>query len=153
MPAAVATCGLLLLYATSSSTYNSDHKGPLKTCWCLLGSFRIIQFINNYAYISYNFGIPFALLCLLWVYLHENRLFGYLSSESFCLCFPPSQNHMFSMLQSHPQPSADLWTVVRDTSRKRYTSKKTLWSYWKLFCFSNFFCGGFYLGIQSWTEI
>lgn len=93
MPASVATHGLLRLYVISSSTYNSDHKGPLKTCWCLLGSFRIIQFINNSAYTSYVFRIPFALLCLLWVYLHENWLFGYLSFESYCLFFPPSQSH------------------------------------------------------------
>lgn len=32
MPSSVATHGLLLLYVISSSTYNSDHKGPLKTC-------------------------------------------------------------------------------------------------------------------------
>lgn len=95
MPASVATHGLLLLYVISSSTYNSDHEGPLKTCWGLLGSFRITEIINNSAYMPYIFRILFALICFLWVYLHESRLFGYLSLESDCLFFPLSQNHVF----------------------------------------------------------
>lgn len=122
MPASVATHGLLLPYVISSSyniyviymiTYNSDHKGPIKTCWCLLGSFRIIQFINYSAYRSCVFRIPFALLCLLWVYLHENRLFGPLCFESYCLFFPPTQDHAF-----HPVvTSITKWRFVNYSER------------------------------------
>lgn len=108
MPASVATHGLLLLYVISGSTYNSDHKGPLKTCWCLLGSFGIIQFINNSAYMSMSSGFLWP-CCLLWLYLHGNRLFGDLSFESSCLFFPPTQNHVFHATVIST-PSENLWT-------------------------------------------
>ena len=149
MPASVATHRLLLLYVISSSTYNSDHKGPLKTCWCLLGSFTIIQFINNSAYISYIFRIPLALLCLLWVYLHKNRLFGYLSSESYCFFFPPSQNHMFSQLQSHHNQVQICELQWGTQPRKRETSKKPCDLVGNCsVCFINIFVGVFIWGFS-----
>lgn len=84
----LATHSLLLLYVISSSIYTRDHEGPLKTFWCLLGSFRKIHFINNSAYTSYVSRTSFYWLCLSCVYLHENRLFGHVPLESYCFsCF------------------------------------------------------------------